>query len=71
MLSRRIRRRSWAYDELPHHNKASMFSMLATRWRPMAAELRNADAAEDRAIQPENEHRKRLPACWSPWLLIK
>jgi hypothetical protein len=71
MLSRRIRRRSWAYDELPHHNKASMFSMLATRWRPMAAELRNADAAEDRAIPPENEHRKRLPACWSPWLLIK
>jgi hypothetical protein len=71
MLSRRIRRRSWAYDELPHHNKTSMFSMLATRWRPMAAELRNADAADGRAIQPEDERRKRLPAYWSPWLLIK
>jgi hypothetical protein len=71
MLSRRIRRRSWAYEDMPHHNSASMFSMLATRWRPVAAELRNADAAEGSAVEPADERRKRLPACWSPWLLIK
>jgi hypothetical protein len=71
MLSRRHRRRSWAYNELRHHDSWSMFRMLATRWRPVAAELRNADAAEGRAIQPEDERCKRLPACWSPWLLIK
>jgi hypothetical protein len=45
--------------------------MLAARWRPVAAELRSADAAEARAVHPDDEHRKCLPAFWSPWLLIK
>jgi hypothetical protein len=71
MLSRRHRRRSWAYNELRHHDSWSMFRILATRWRPVAAELRNADAMEGRTHRVDQEERKTLPSCWSPWLLIK
>ena len=69
MLSRRHRRRPWADDD--GRNGYSMFRKLAAHWRPVAAELREADANEARQSRHEPAARKTLPSCWSPWLLIK
>jgi len=69
MLTTRHPRRSWAYDDR-HQGDTSMFRLLARHWRPVVAELRNA-ASERHAGPDEADHRKALPACWSPWLWIK
>ncbi|MFL4972039.1 MAG: hypothetical protein ACJ8DX_06245 [Xanthobacteraceae bacterium] len=69
MLSRRYRHRSWAYEYRHQNDRPSMFRMLAMRWRPVAAELRNPETVDD-STSHETE-RKTLPVYWSPWLLIK
>jgi hypothetical protein len=69
MLSRRFRPRAWSFDGR-HSAAASIFHMLAARWRPLSVELRNKTAEPDPDDFRTNRH-KRLPSGWSPWLLIK
>lgn len=69
MLSRRSSRHSWAYEFRHQNDRPSVFRTLAAHWRPVAAELRQAEGGEQRYDRAER--RKTLPACWSPWLLIK
>jgi len=68
MLSRRHPRGPILYDGW-HSDAASMFRMLAARWRPVVPSLQNDDTGGWDHDQPERH--KRLPTYWSPWQLIK
>jgi hypothetical protein len=73
MLSSRNPRRSWARDARQQDGYSSVFRMLAGHWRPVAAQLREADAAADARVRHKSATPRRtsLPTCWSPWLLVK
>ena len=72
MLSSRYPRRSWARDRWHQDRYSSMFRMLAGRWQPVAAALREADGGDVPVRHKGAVSRKSsLPSCWSPWLLVK
>jgi hypothetical protein len=68
MLSRPLRRRSWAHEYRHQGDVPSLFRMLARGWRPVLPGLRRPEKVDD---GPSLEPERKIPTYWSPWLLIK